>query len=265
MSEGFLEVAHLSVAHLSVALGGRSVLNDVTMTVRAGEFVVVVGPNGAGKTTLLRAVAGLLPASGEVLIAGVPLAKLSLRERARTIGYLPQGHVFHWPLTVFDIVALGRLPRGAGADLSEADRAAVTRAMEQTGTAEFGARAVTTLSGGERARVAMARVLAMEVPLILADEPTASLDLRHQIAVIDILRRHASSFGTVVAVLHDLALAARHADRIVVIDGGRIVADGPPREVLTAERLAETFGVRADVTEARGAPLILPWALSDSR
>ena len=255
----------LQITSLSVSLGRRPVVSDVTMTVGAGEFVVVVGPNGAGKTTLLRAVAGLIPSSGEIAVGGVPLAKLSLQERARTIGYLPQGHLFHWPLTVFDIVALGRLPRGAGADLSEADRAAVTTAMEQTGTTEFAARAVTTLSGGERARVAMARVLATEAPLILADEPTASLDLHYQFAVIEMLRRHANSFGAVVAVLHDLSLAARHADRIVIIDGGRIVADGPPRDVLTADRLAQMFGVKADVMEARGAPLILPWALSDSR
>jgi iron complex transport system ATP-binding protein len=252
----------LQIAHLSVSLGRRQVLADVTLTVQAGEFVVVVGPNGAGKTTLLRAAAGLIPSSGEIAIGEVPLARLSPQQRARTLGYLPQGHVFHWPLTVFDIVALGRLPRGAGADLSDADREAVGIAMKETGTAEFAGRAVTTLSGGERARVAMARVLATEAPLILADEPTASLDLRHQITVIEMLRRHANSFGAVVAVLHDLALAARHADRIVVVDSGRIVADGPPREVLTSARLAETFGVKADVLEARGAPLIFPWAVS---
>src|SRR5690606_16224848 len=154
-----------------------------------------VGPNGAGKTTLLKAVAGLLPARGTIAVEDSMLSRLALAERARRIAYLPQGHVFHWPLAVEDIVALGRLPRGAGADLSETDRAAVMRAMEETGVAEYAGRAVTTLSGGERARVALARVLATEARLILADEPTAALDPRYQLTVLDILRRHANDGG----------------------------------------------------------------------
>jgi iron complex transport system ATP-binding protein len=252
----------LSVSALGTAFGRRMVLTDVTLSVAAGEFVVVIGPNGAGKTTMLKAVTGIVPASGAITIAGTPLAQLSLVERARRVAYLPQGHVFHWPMAVQDIVALGRLPRGAGADLSEADEAAVLRAMTETGVIEHAARPVTTLSGGERARVAMARVLATEAPLILADEPTASLDARYQLVIIDILKRHAESGGTVIAVLHDLALAARSADRVVVLDRGTIVADGTPRSVLTAERLATTFGVQAEIVEARGSPVIVAWSLS---
>jgi iron complex transport system ATP-binding protein len=252
----------LKVAGLSVRLGGRDVVSGVDLAVRAGEVVVIVGPNGAGKTTLLKAVAGLLSGRGAIAIDDTPLSRLSLAERARRIAYLPQGHLFHWPLAVEDIVALGRLPRGAGADLSETDRAAVLRAMTETGVAEHSGRAVTTLSGGERARVALARVLATEARLILADEPTAALDPRYQLIVLDILRRHANDGGAVVAVLHDLGLAARRADRIVVLDQGRIVADGPPREVLTKPLLAKTFGVNAQIVTLVDAPVVIPWTVT---
>jgi iron complex transport system ATP-binding protein len=252
----------LEVANLSATLGKREVLTRISLTANVGEFVAVVGPNGAGKTTLLRAIAGLIPAHGLIAFRGAPLTEMRLRHRARAIAYLPQGNVFHWPLTVTEVVGLGRLPQMQGAGLSDEDRAAVRAAMERTGTLEFASRPVTTLSGGERARVAIARVLATGGPLILADEPTASLDLRHQIAVLDLLRRHADASGIVVAVLHDLGLAARHADRIVILDGGRIVADAPPREALTPDRLAETFGVRADVSEANGGLWITPWGLT---
>ncbi|MEX0851822.1 MAG: ABC transporter ATP-binding protein [Bauldia sp.] len=251
----------LGLANLAVTFARRTVVAEVTLSIHAGEFVVVVGPNGAGKTTLLRAIAGLVPAVGAVTLAGTPLGRLSLAERARRVAYLPQGHVFHWPLPVAEIVALGRLPRGAGADLSAVDRAAVARAMVATGIAAHAARSVTTLSGGERARVAIARVLATEAPLILADEPTASLDPRYQLVVVDLLRRHAQGGGAVVAVLHDLSLAARSADRVVVMDEGRIVADGAPRAVLTAERLAQTFGVNAEIAEVRGVPVVVPLSL----
>jgi iron complex transport system ATP-binding protein len=252
--------ARLEVSGLGVTLAGRRVLEDVALAVAPGEFVVVVGPNGAGKTTLLRAISGLIPALGAIAIGGTLLASLSLAERARRVAYLPQGHVFHWPLPVADVVGLGRLPRGAGADLSTVDRQAVARAMAATGTTDYAARAVTTLSGGERARVAIARVLATEAPLLLADEPTAALDPHYQLAVGDILRRHVDAGGSVIAVLHDLGRAARIADRIVVIDRGRVVADGKPATVLTPARLAETFGVTVEVTEIRGAPVIVPLA-----
>jgi iron complex transport system ATP-binding protein len=159
------------------------------------------------------------------------------------------------------VVALGRLPRGAGADLSEADRQAVARAMEATGITRFADRAVTTLSGGERARVALARVLATEAPVILADEPTASLDPRYQLTVMDILRRQAATGGAVVAVLHDLALAARLADRIALLDGGRIVEDGPPGKVLASPRLADAFGIAAELVEVRGTAVLVPLAI----
>jgi iron complex transport system ATP-binding protein len=257
-----MTVPALTMSGVSVELGGRSVLSDVSLTVAAGEVVVVIGPNGAGKTTLLRAAAGLVPSAGAILLGGEPLARLSLAERARRLAYLPQGHVIHWPLPVAEVVALGRLPRGAGADLSEADRDAVERAMAATEVIGYADRPVTTLSGGERARVALARVLATEAFLIAADEPTASLDPHYQMAVTDILRRHAAGGGAVIAVLHDLTLAARVADRLVLLDRGRLVAAGPPRAVLAGARLAATFGIEAELAEVRGVPILVPVAIT---
>ncbi len=252
----------LTVSGLGVRFGKRAILAGIDLAVSAGEVVAIVGPNGAGKTTLLRAIAGLLPAKGNIEIAGSPVGKLSLAERARRVAYLPQGHVFHWPLTAAEIVALGRLPRGAGADLSEADRLAVSMAMAATGVTEFAERSVTTLSGGERARVALSRVLATEAKLILADEPTASLDPRYQLIVLDILRRHAKDGGAVIAVLHDLGLAARYADRIVVLDSGSVAAAGAPRDVLTKALLAKTFGVNAQIVTLVDAPVVIPWSVT---
>lgn len=253
----------LTLTGLDVAIGRRTILSDVDLTVMAGEFVGIIGPNGAGKTTLLKAACGLIPSRGGVMIGKDALVALPPAERARRIAYLPQGHVFYWPLPAAEIVALGRLPRGAGADLSAADREAVSRAMAATGTSDYARQSVTTLSGGERARIALARVLATEAPLILADEPTASLDPRYQLIVLDVLKEQALAGGAVVAVLHDLGLAARYADRLVVLDQGRIVADGVPRDVLSKALLAETFGVQAMVVDAGGIPVVIPWAVSD--
>ena len=247
---------------VDVSFGRRHILFGADLVVRRGELVVIVGPNGAGKTTLLEAIAGLVPASGEILIDGTALRKMPLADRARQIAYLPQGHVFHWPMAVADIVALGRLPHTRGAGLSDADRAAVGRAMAATEIEAYASRRVTALSGGERARVALARVLATEAPLILADEPTASLDPRYQIVILDVLRRHARAGGAVIAVLHDLGLAGRSADRLVVLDNGHIVADGRPQLVLTETRLATTFGINAQVIDLLDAPVIIPRGLA---
>jgi iron complex transport system ATP-binding protein len=254
----------LTLSDVAVALGGRAVLAGVSLSVGQGELVIIVGPNGAGKSTLMRAAAGLVAASGSVLLSGRPLSSLALAERARRLSYLPQGHPFFWPLAVADVVALGRLAQGAGGDLSVADEAAVERAMALTGITGLASRPVTTLSGGERARVALARVLATEAPLILADEPTASLDPRYQLDVMGILRGHASAGGAVLAVLHDLALAARSADRVIVLHEGRVVADDAPGAVINQTLLADVFGISLVTGEVAGVPVVVPVSVSRS-
>ncbi len=219
----------------------------------AAQLTTLIGPNGAGKTTLMRALAGLLPAAGRIELDGRDLRTVPVRERARQIAYLPQGHVFHWPMSVAAVVALGRHPHAdAFAPLAGADRAAVAQALAATAIEPWAARAVTTLSGGERARVALARALATQAPILLADEPTMSLDPRHQLVVMELLARAAHDGGAVLAIVHDLALAARFADRVLMMERGRLVADGAAREVLTPERIADVFARRSHDRGQRG-------------
>ena len=236
----------LAASDVTVLLGGTTIVERGSLTLRGGEFVALVGPNGAGKTTLIRALAGLVPADGTITLGGKPLETMNPRERARAVAYLPQGHIFHWPMSVESIVMLGRAPHADPfSSTSPEDRAAVAHALATTETDVFAQRAVTTLSGGEKARVALARALATQAPVLLADEPTAALDPRHQLVVMELLRTAARGGNAILAILHDLTLAARFADRVLVMDRGRIVADGPPDESLAPERLATVFGIEA--------------------
>jgi iron complex transport system ATP-binding protein len=245
-----MSAAILRAEDVSVRLGGATVVERASLELRAGELVALVGPNGAGKTTLIRALAGLIPVAGRILLDGRPLLAATPRERARRIAYLPQGNAFHWPLSVAAIVRLGRTPHGDPFSRpTDADRTAVRRALGATATDTLAERPVTTLSGGERARVALARALATEAAVLLADEPTVSLDPRHQLVVMGLLREAARAGGAVLAVVHDLALAARFADRVLVMDRGRLIADAPPGEALSAQRIADTFGVDAVVVD----------------
>jgi iron complex transport system ATP-binding protein len=254
--------ALLTAQALSVTLGGRSVLRDVSLSLSSGHLVALVGPNGAGKTTLLRALAGLLPSDGAIDVGGEALSSLSLRERARRFAYLPQGHTVHWPLPVRDIVALGRIPHGATdpGRLTPKDAEAVTRAMQATDTIGFSERRVTELSGGERSRVTLARVLAVEAPVMLADEPTASLDPRYQIDVMTNLRNAADGGMLVMVVTHDLGLAARFADTVLVLSEGRLVAQGAPAEALSEAIMRDVFRISAYRAEHRREAVIVPWA-----
>jgi iron complex transport system ATP-binding protein len=250
-------VSGVLTAHgVTVRLGGTAIVRDASLALSAGELVALVGPNGAGKTTLMRALAGLVPADGAIALTGKPLASLNPRERARAIAYLPQGHIFHWPMTVESVVALGRAPHAdAFSSVSPDDRAAIAHALATTETTIFAQRAVTTLSGGEKARVALARALATQAPVLLADEPTAALDPRHQLIVMELLRAAANGGNAILAIMHDLTLAARFADRVLVMNEGRIVANGAPAEALAPERLASVFGIEAATVMVDNKPV----------
>jgi len=256
------EAAYLTAQKLTVKLAGRIVLNDISLSLSSGHLVALVGPNGAGKTTLLRALAGLLPSDGAIHVGGEALSSLALRDRARRFAYLPQGHVVHWPLPARDIVALGRYPHGATdpARLSAKDAEAVSRAMQAADVVAFADRLITELSGGERSRVALARVLAVEAPVILADEPTASLDPRHQFDVMRGLRAAADRGVLVIVVTHDLGLAARFADTVLVLSEGRLVAQGAPSEALSEQVMADVFRISAYRAEFQREAVIVPWA-----
>jgi iron complex transport system ATP-binding protein len=250
--------ALLSFNDLTVSLGGRAIVKSASAHFAGPGLVALVGPNGAGKTTLVKALVGVLPSVGALEIDGRPAAALNAHERARRIGYLPQGHPVHWPIPARDIVALGRYVHGARdpSRLTARDSAAVEAAMAATGALSFADRRVTELSGGERARVALARVLASETPIILADEPIAALDPRYQLAVMDLLKDLARSGRLVVLVMHDLKLAWRFADRVIAIHEGRIVADGRPEDALAPPLLERVFGVRAAVIDYAGRSLL---------
>jgi iron complex transport system ATP-binding protein len=252
----------LTAQGVSVDLVGRTVLEDVSLSLSVGHLVALVGPNGAGKTTLLRALAGLAPSRGAIEVGGDALASLPLRERARRFAYLPQGHIVHWPLPARDIVALGRYPHGATdpARLTPKDADAVLRAMQLTDAVQFSDRRITELSGGERSRVALARVLAVEAPVILADEPTSSLDPRHQIDVMKTLRAAADTSALVIVVTHDLGLAARFADTILVLSDGRLVSQGAPVQALSEQVMGDVFRISAYRAEFQREAVIVPWA-----
>jgi iron complex transport system ATP-binding protein len=255
-----MSAAALAAAALHVRLGRREVLRGLDVAFPPGRLTIVVGPNGAGKTTLLRALAGLVPPSGgSVTFCGLPIQRRSRLERARTLAYLPQNGGVWWPLPVQALVALGRLPHGEAPEgLTEEGRRAVRDAIAAVGLVGFEERPVTELSGGERGRALLARALATKAPVLLADEPVAGLDPRHQLLVLDVLRGLARSGGLVVAVMHDLTLASRFADAIVLMDGGIIVANGTPGEVLTASRLETVFGIEAAVLQEEDGLTIRP-------
>lgn len=257
----------LACRNLEVRYGARVALQPTSLDLEAGEFVALVGPNGAGKSSLLKALAGLAAHAGTVTWRGTALRSMPERERARSIAFLPQAPTFHWPLRVRELVALGRLPhRSYGAAPTAADAAAVDWALQNTATAAFAARTVDELSVGERARVLLARALAVRAPVLLVDEPTAMLDPLHQLEIMTMLRDYAHGGpdrALVVTVLHDLTLAGRFCSRVLLLDAGTIVADGIPADALTAEAMRAHYGVEPLIATHEGERLIVPWRLTN--
>jgi iron complex transport system ATP-binding protein len=235
----------LSARDLSIAYGSREVVHRVEFVARDGEVVAIVGPNGAGKTTLLRALsAAVVPTSGSVRLDDVSLASLSRREIAQRVAVVPQDVPSAPGFTVRDIVAMGRAPhQGAWLREREEDRKAVADAIARCSIADFVDRPFDALSGGERKRVLIAQALAQSTPVLLLDEPSAFLDIGHAVTAFDLAREQASRGSIVVAVVHDFGLAARYADRVALLRDGRVVASGPPAEILDEARLSETFAV----------------------
>ncbi|MBP2474998.1 iron complex transport system ATP-binding protein [Crossiella equi] len=245
---------------VAVRLGGTGILHGVSLTVRTGEVLALLGPNGAGKSTLLAALTGdVAPSGGQALVHGRPVGAYRPRELALLRAVLPQHVQLSFPFTVAEVVEMGRAPWTGTARAAE-DEEAVAAAMRESEVEEFADRRFPSLSGGERARVALARVLAQRVGLLLLDEPTAALDLRHQEAVLRVARRRAEAGDAVVVVLHDLGLAAAYAHRVALLAGGSLAACGTPAEVLTPALLSEVYRHEVEVLAhpRTGAPLVLP-------
>ena len=240
-------MTELVVKDLSRLAGQTHLFENASFTLAPGELICLLGPNGAGKTSLLRTSLALEKrSSGMATLGGVDCERLTPMARARKVAYLPQQRPLAWPNSVRDVVALGRFAYGAApGKLKQADADAVNSAIDLCDLGELAHRTTDTLSGGELARVHCARAFSADAPLLIADEPVAALDPRHQFRIMDIIQSYVARGGGALVVLHDISLAARYASRLLWMKDGKIVADGTPAATLTAERLAEIYGVRA--------------------
>ena len=258
-------MSRLEARGVTLGYGSADVLHDLSLVVPDGQVTAIIGPNACGKSTLLRALARLkTPDRGTILLDGREIARQPTREVARRLGLLPQTPIAPEGITVADLVAHGRSPhQGPFRQWSRSDEAAVDAALLATGTTDLALQRVEELSGGQRQRVWIAMALAQETALLLLDEPTTFLDLRHQIEVLSLVRRLNREGGrTIVMVLHDIGLACRYADHLVLMEGGRILAKGASAEVVTPDNLLAAFGLRALVIPdpETGTPLVIPKA-----
>ena len=251
----------VEVDHLRVKAGAATLLTDVTLSIEAGNWCTIIGPNGAGKTTLVEAVAGLRRvASGSVHIAGQPISELNERERARLVSLVPQHPQVPAGMTVRDYAALGRVAfHGVLRAPNAGDKRVVDTVLERLSLADFAQRDVVTLSGGERQRVVLARALTQSTMVIVLDEPTTGLDLRHQMEILELLKTEVAECGlTVIATLHDLTLAGQFADRLVLLDQGVVVLDGVARDVIRSREQSEHYGMNLRVIDVDGSDVIVP-------
>lgn len=247
--------ALLSCEKIKAGYNGAPVLHGISLKLHAGQVLGVIGANGSGKSTLLQVLAGLLPPTGGVVNSGA-------QKPARHIAYLEQAAACHWPITVREAVTLGRLPHlGFMQSPTAADAEIVSQAMRDADVVHLQNRKATGLSGGEQARVALARALAVQPKALLADEPVAGLDPAHQLGVMELLRNKSRSGMAVAAALHDLSLAARFCDRLLLLHEGRMMACGAPKDVLTAEHVRTALAVEVMQGEHEGEPFVLPWAV----
>ncbi|NVJ99194.1 MAG: ABC transporter ATP-binding protein [Alphaproteobacteria bacterium] len=253
-------MSFLTVEGLSVTLGQVKILEDVTFQVPAGKVTGLIGANGAGKSTALKAILDIVtPSGGKITLDGVDVPSMAARERARLISYVPQGAPVHWPLAAERLVALGRIPHlNPWQELSDADNYVIQQSMEATDCWRFRDRSVTSLSGGERSRVLLARTMAVGAPYMLADEPIASLDPLHQLQVMDIMRQQAAKGVGVLIVLHDLSFALRFCDQLVLLHAGGVLASGQPDEVLADKNMESAFGVQVSRWSDGGEQFLVP-------